>query len=128
MPVRSTLSGVVLALAAAGAAADDPAIPRESVDRFLGGVRDFPGTKAAPAPQYVPPPPSEPQFMFTPATPGARGVTLVPAPPAQTHYTSGTLPGGTITQRPISPYVINSPPLERRQVTPYNIQSPWGDH
>ena len=120
-PAALLLLSIVVA---APAAANDPAIPPASRDRFLDGVHDFAGGKLTPgAPQHAP------LTTGTGGTP-ANTTSSAPAAPASWRGSDGRIAGGqlprpSITPNPVVRQNIQRPVITPPSITPQQIQSPW---
>jgi hypothetical protein len=128
--MKSGLAVVLLSAGVAQAAAIDegfpvnpPAIPQDSTNRFLGGVRDF-GT-GQPSPNIIYSTDGIAQATNSPEALKGPSVTSTGTPAAHTSLGGGTLQGGTIERRTNAPNPITPGQFERRTNTPYQITSPW---
>jgi len=90
------------------AANNDSPIPRESTERVLGNIRDFAGGKPSPNILYSTQDLGE--LANGPASAKGPSVLSLDRPAPRTPLSPSTLQGGTI---------------ERRDVTPPTITSPW---
>src|SRR3954468_9422680 len=128
--MRTGLAIILLSAAAAQAATIDeglpvnpPAIPQDSTNRFLGGVRDF-GT-GQPSSNIIYSTGGIAQATNSPEALKGPSVTSTGTPAAHTPLGGSALQGGTIERRTNAPNPITPGQLERRTNTPYQITSPW---
>ena len=89
------------------AAHDDSPIPRESTERVLGNIRDFAGGKPSPNILYSTHDLGE--LANGPASAKGPSVLSLDRPAPRTLPSPSSLPGGTIERREVTPPVITSP-------------------
>jgi hypothetical protein len=128
--MKTGLAIVLLSAALAQAAAIDeglpvnaPAIPQDSTNRFLGGVRDF-GT-GQPSSNIIYSTGGIAEATNSPEALKGPSVTSTGTPAEHTSLGGGKLQGGTIERRTNTAVPITPGQLERLTNTPYPITSPW---
>jgi hypothetical protein len=100
-----------------------PVIPRESTERFLGGVRDY--GDGRPSPNIIYSTGGLGEAVNSPEAQKGPSVLSTGTPPPHTSLTGSALPGGTLERRTNQPYSITPGVIEKRTNTPYPINSPW---
>lgn len=127
--VRNILLGIpfIFVMAAPVSAADfEPSvIPKESTDRFLGGVRDF--GDGRPSPNILYSTRGLGEAANSPGRAASQGPSVLSfgTSPASRPLGGSKLQGGTLERRTNSPYVIQGGTIEYHPITPYPLNSPW---